>query len=423
MFHGTHVSATLACMSAEPTNLEDRLPYLTADLPGVGGAIKRYDEDFVVEELPLYEPSGEGTHTYFAIEKRGLPTPAAIKLIASRLGKRPHDIGYAGLKDAHGVTRQMLSVEHVDPEQIERLELSRISVLSIDRHTNKLKLGHLAGNRFAIKIRDTVAAPLPIGRSIVEVLTARGVPNYFGPQRFGARGDNAAVGLAVLRDDYEEAIALILGRVGPADQGEVRRARELFDDGDLQAAADAWPRRFDSNARLCRALIRVDGDAGRAWRAVDHTMRRFYISAVQSDLFNRVLARRVANLDRLETGDIAWIHRNGACFHVEDAAIEQPRCDAFEISPSGPLFGRKMTEASGPPGQLEANVLAETGLEKGAIRSKDATRLTGARRPLRVPLSTPIIEDGDDDRGPYLRLTFDLPPGAYATGVTREICK
>ncbi len=410
-------------MPDNPGFSADNLPYLTADLPGVGGAIKRYDEDFIVEELPLYEPSGEGTHVYFTIEKRGLPTLAAIRLIARQLGKRPQEIGYAGLKDAHGVTRQTCSVEHVDPDLVENMHLGRIKVLSVTRHTNKLKLGHLAGNRFAIKIRDSIAAPLVNAQSVVEVLTARGLPNYFGPQRFGVRGDNAEVGLAVVRKNYEEALALILGRPGEADEGEVRRARELFDAGDLEGAAGAWSRRFAQQARICRALLKAGGDARQAWQAVDHTMRRLYISSLQSDLFNRVLARRIESIDRLETGDIAWKHRNGASFHVEDTAIEQPRCDALEISPTGPLFGRRMMQAGGTPGELETAVLAEQALENDEIRSPDGAKLAGARRPLRVPLSISTISAGDDDRGPYLGLTFDLPPGAYATGVTREICK
>ena len=101
------------------TEIATFLPYLTADLPGVGGEIKRFDEDFVVEELPLYAPSGAGTHVYFTIEKRGLPTLAAIQHIARALGRQPRDIGYAGMKDAHGVTRQMLSVEHVENSQVD----------------------------------------------------------------------------------------------------------------------------------------------------------------------------------------------------------------------------------------------------------------------------------------------------------------
>ena len=400
------------------------LPWLTADLPGIGGVIKRFDEDFLVEELPLYHPCGEGTHVFFTIEKRGLPTLAAVEHVARALGKQPRDIGYAGMKDAHGVTRQMLSVEHIEPTRIESLTFTRIKILTISRHTNKLKLGHLAGNRFVIKIRHPIDNPLKRARAIVEILSARGVPNYFGPQRFGSRGDNAQIGRAVLSDDYDEAIALMLGRPGPVDRGPPKRARELFDAGDLEAAARAWPRgTFSQQMRVCRALFKSGDDAKVAWRAVDHTMRKLYLSAFQSKLFNDVMARRLATLDRLETGDIAWKHRNGACFLVEDAGVEQSRCDALEISPTGPIFGRRMTEATGTSGALEQAVLAESGISSREFGGKDCGRLDGGRRPLRVPLAEASLDEGDDDHGAFLRVRFSLPPGAYATNVIREITK
>jgi len=406
---------------------ESQLPYLTADLSGIGGVIKQHDEDFTVEEIPLYRPSGSGTHVYFVIEKRGLPTLAAVQHIARALGKQPRDIGYAGLKDAHGVTRQTMSVEHVDPARLQSLEFARMKILSVDRHTNKLKLGHLAGNRFEIKIRDCHLNGPELtqrAREILDVLSRRGGPNYFGPQRFGARGDNAAIGEAILRGDFAEAISLILGRPSQVDHGAARHARELFDKGDFSAAADVWPRGvFAQQSRLCRAHAKNAGDAKKTWRAVDHTLRKLYLSAFQSALFNRVLAIRMETLDQLEIGDIAWKHVNGACFRVEDAEKEQPRCAAFEISPTGPLLGRRMTEALGHPGEIENQVLAECGIGREQIVSEGSGRLDGARRSLRVPLGDPQLDGGEDEHGGFLKVKFTLPAGAYATVVLRELCK
>ncbi len=399
------------------------LPFFTVDLPGVGGQIKQFNEDFVVEEIPLYRPSGEGTHAYFAIEKQGLTTLAAIKQVANALGKPSREIGYAGLKDAHGITRQMFSVEHVDPQRVADLSFARIKVLSVSRHTNKLKLGHLAGNRFIIKTRDSAPSATPKAEAVLERLMARGVPNYFGPQRFGARGDNGQIGRAVLCEDYEKAIALILGRLGPFDHGRVRQARELFESGDLHAALSAWPPAFREQIRVCREMVRTGGDARRAWEATDRTLRKLYVSACQSELFNRVVAVRITGLHRLETGDLAYKHANGACFRVEDAAVEQPRCDAFEISPTGPLFGPRMTEPFGRPRDRELNVLADAGLTRGLNQSKHRDSPPGGRRPLRVPIGEPELDAGSDDRGAFLRLRFTLPAGAYATNVTREVCK
>lgn len=403
---------------------EYRLPYLTAETRGTGGALKRFDEDFFVEEIPLYPASGEGTHVYFTIEKRGLTTLAAINLIARDLGRRPHEIGYAGLKDAHGITRQRFSLEHVEPDRVAALDLGRVRVLSVERHGNKIKLGHLAGNRFRIRIRDVAPDAHERAEAVFKILSRRGVPNYFGPQRFGARGDNAAVGRAVLREDYDTALALLLGRPTERDHGDALEARKQFDSGNVQGAAKLWARVSPENARVCRALGPTSGrNVREAWSAVHRTLRRLYVSAVQSELFNRVLNARIAGIDHLDDGDLAWKHANGACFRVLDAAQEQPRCDAFEISPTGPLFGRRMTEAQGCPGEIEQRVLAESGLGPEHLRSSAAGRLKGARRPLRVPLTHETVTVGKDERGRYLELAFVLPPGAYATSVLREVRK
>jgi len=410
-------------MSELSFSFQDDLPYLTADLPGAGGAIKRFNEDFVVEEVPRYPAAGEGTHVYFTIEKRGLTTPAAIGLIARRLGVKSRDIGYAGLKDAHGVTRQTLSVEHVDPARIKSLDLEQIEILSVTRHTNKIKLGHLAGNRFVVRLRDCVANALDRVEAVMSVLVRRGVPNYFGSQRFGTRGDNALVGLAVVREDYGEALSLMLGRPQAFEREGIQEARRLFDAGDFRGAAAAWPGRFADMAKLCRVMDDSGGDAQRGWRAVQHHQRKFYYSALQSLLFNRVVARRVQQIDRLIDGDIAWIHRNGACFHVEASEVEQLRCASFEISPSGPLFGRTMKAPTGAAAAAERVVLEEAGLDSSQLAALDKERLEGARRPLRVPLGDPSVEAGSDERGEFIQLMFGLPPGSYATVVTREVTK
>jgi len=203
----------------------DELPYLTAEVPGIGGRIKAQPEDFVVEEVPLYQPCGEGTHVYFRVEKTGLSTMRAVGDIAHALGRAPRDIGYAGLKDADAVTTQTFSVEHVNPDTVRRLALPRMLVVDVSRHTNKLKLGHLAGNRFTIKIRDVDPARAGDVRGMMETFNKRGVPNYFGPQRFGMRGDKWEVGRALLREEYDEMVQVLLGRVKPSDYGDVRRAR------------------------------------------------------------------------------------------------------------------------------------------------------------------------------------------------------
>jgi len=401
----------------------DDLPYLTRDVPGLGGRLKVRREDFVVEEIPLYEPCGSGTHVYFRIEKVGLPTMQAVHQIARALGVAARHIGYAGLKDANAVTVQTLSLEHADPARIEKLDLPHIRVLDVSRHTNKLKLGHLKGNRFRIRLREVDVARIDDARSILDVLVRRGVPNYFGPQRFGLRGDTWQIGRALLRGDYAEALACMLGRPSDRDRGDVRRARTLFDEGDYLAAAEAWPYPMRHERRVCKAMAKARGDATRAVRALDAQMRKFYVSAFQSYLFNQVVARRIDALDRLQVGDLAWRHPQGAVFRVENLEAEQPRCDAFEISPTGPLYGAKMQLPAGLLGQIERDVLAEAGLTLESWRQERDRKTRGARRPLRFQPHEAHVHAGRDDAGPYLELTFMLESGCYATAVLREICK
>lgn len=410
-------------MNDWPAPHPDDLPYLTADLPGIGGEIKQRAEDFVVEEIPAYQPCGEGTHVYFFVEKSGLTTFDLVNKVAERLGKPSRDIGFAGLKDARAVTRQWLSVEHIEPERVKALEFPNAKVLDVSRHGNKLKLGHLRGNKFTIRVRGSDDADGARASEIMAVLAKRGMPNYFGAQRFGVRGDNAFIGRAVLLGDFESAMAIMLGWPGKDDHGDIRRARQLYDEGKLAEARETWPYTSRQQKRVLQSLIKMRGNAKRAWRTVEMNLRRLMVSAFQSQLFNEVLADRIGELDRLVDGDIAMKHLNGACFVVEDAAGEQGRCDAFEISPTGPIFGHKVKRPTGPTRVVEDRVLGASGVGLEAFRVKDGMKFPGERRALRVCPADASVAAGSDQDGVFVALRFTLPPGCYATCVTREVCK
>ena len=172
--------------------LTESLAYLTPDLPGVGGVLKARPEDFLVEEQPLYEPSGEGERLYLFIEKRELTTPEAIRRIASAFRTHRRNIGSAGLKDKHAVTRQHLSIwlpgvpDDVVAESLERLkDNTKLTVHWAERHGNKLRRGHHGGNRFVIRLRDVEPTAVLKAKPILDRLAAEGFPNYLGEQRFG----------------------------------------------------------------------------------------------------------------------------------------------------------------------------------------------------------------------------------------------
>ena len=392
--------------------------YLTEDLPGIGGVIKQYVQDFQVEELPLYSPSGEGQHTLFEVRKVGISTFQAVRAIARALGVSADSIGYAGLKDAQAITCQVLSVEGIPPEVVTALDLPNIRVMWAERHRNRLKIGHLRGNRFTIRVRRVDESALPACQAILDTLSRRGVPNRFGPQRFGQRGDSGYLGWAVVQQDAVEFICAFLGRPHPNESPGVRVARERFDAGRWTEALNLFPGNMADERRALQAFIRSGGDHRQAYAAVPKRLKMFLLSAYQSALFNRVLDARLQTLDRVYVGDLAMKHPGRSVFRVEDEDVEQPRAARFEISPTGPIFGFKMMQALGQQGALEAEILAAENLALEDFRVGGGIKARGERRALRFQVHEPDLWY---DEGVMLR--FSLSKGSYATTVLAEIMK
>ncbi len=339
-------------------------PYITADIPGVGGELKTKPEDFFVEELPAYEPSGRGDHTFITIEKRDVNTLDVVERLAVALDIRQRDIGFAGLKDRQAVTRQRLSVPGVPPEQLRDLDLSDVLILEAERHQHKLRRGHLRGNRFRIRLRHVHPAATERVPAILHILKTRGVPNGYGPQRFGVERQNHLAGRALLLGDRE-------------------------------------------------ALKQLDVPYPRSRR-----YRSLYLSAYQSYLFNRYLARRIeeGTFDTVIAGDVAKKRDTGGLFIVELPEVEVPRAVAFEISATGPIYGYRMMPAQDKAGQLEQAILDAEGLTLESFRPAG---LKGTRRALRWrPDDLAWNMVGGD-----LVLEFSAPKGAYATALLREIQK
>ncbi len=338
------------------------LPYVTPDLPGTGGGYKVTPEDFRVDELPAYLPSGEGEHTYLHVEKRGLETRDVVRAIARALSVREAEVGAAGQKDRYALSTQWLSVPRVDPAKALAVAGEGFRVLEAKRHGNKLRTGHLRGNRFRLRIRGGLPDAAARARAIAAALAARGLPNFYGPQRFGRAGDNALLGRLLLQG---------------ADDPRLGRARR------------------------------------------DPKLRRLLISAFQSEVFNRVLAKRMADGTWTTplAGDVLEKLASGGLFVCADPAADAPRVTAFELSVTGPMPGPRVRPApDGEPAALEAAILAETGVTLEALgRSRDAE---GARRALRIRVE-PMVEE--DPEG--VILAFELPAGSYATVVLDEVVK
>jgi tRNA pseudouridine13 synthase len=412
-----------------------QLPYLTATLPGIGGVLKKKFDDFVVHEVPLYQPNGVGTHCYFQIEKRGISTMDAARIVARNLGRKTFDVGYAGLKDTRAVTTQWFSLEHEETARVRALELPPgLKITAITRHKNKIKMGHLAGNRFVIKVRNeewtrigsSIEEPATRARNVIAVLEKTGVPNFFGPQRFGMRKDNHLLGLALLTQNHQDFVNRFLGDPDPTiDHGAVLQARQVFKNGNLEEAIKLWPGHLANERRALIALLKGKNNPKRAVFAVDLKLKDLLVSAFQSYLFNLVLTRRLPKMATVLPGDLCWKHDNGSVFRIgdnpDDAMKEQPRADAHEISPTGPMFGSKMSEAASIVKVMEDSVLKEANVDPASF-GKDFG-MHGARRSLRFFPKDLQLETGTDDAGPFLQLAFTLPSGSYATVVLGEIMK
>jgi tRNA pseudouridine13 synthase len=327
------------------------------------------------------------------------------------------------MKDAAAITRQIFSIPRVSEQAVMDLHLPGMNVKWAARHGNKLRLGHLKGNRFAVKIRQVVPTDVVKLTPVVQVLRERGMPNYFGEQRFGRRGNNHLLGAALLSGDDQSVLKFLLGEPDNAlDDPRHRVARETFDRGDYAASMKLWPRSSGMERRILARLIKTRS-ATAAVRAVDQRIRRLWISALQSDLFNQVVAKRIGSLDKLLNGDLAEKQENGAVFRVESAATEQPRADAFEISPTGPLVGYRMTLPEGQPLAIEQEIFAAHGLTPQDFRAAGRHKIKGARRSLRVRPQDVEFSSGVDDHGPHITIAFTLPAGSFATVFLREITK
>ena len=343
---------------------------ITNDMPGTGGVLLANPEDFVVEETLPYQPQGDGGHLFLHIQKQGVDTLEAAKRITSAIGlldrkqnALPVDIGIAGLKDKYSIAKQWLSIpwsEQHFPElsNVNAQLYPEVQILRVVRHPHKLRRGHVLTNHFSIFIRKAQPQAWQRAANIVEQLKKIGVPNRYGPQRFGRFGDNA------------ERAKLIL-------KGDKRRPRDK-----------------------------------RLWSLL--------ASALQAEIFNQVLAQRLLTGLLLTPllGDRMVKHATGGQFLVDDPQAEQKRIDALEISPMGPIFGKKTPNVKEQAAKFEQDILDQLDTPVHLLSKLGP----GSRRALRFPLDpqAQVLPTEEEDS---FKVSFSLPAGSYATVVLDEIIK
>jgi len=213
-------------------------------------------------------------------------------------------VGYAGLKDARGVTRQTLSIPRVDPERLLALQLSGITVLSARRHRNKLKPGHLTGNRFRITVKGA-GDGADNARRVLDVLTVRGVPNYFGEQRYGSQGNSHLIGGAMLRGDFQGAVDALIGEPAAIRDAGWREAVEAYRRGDLEASVRLFPGHCRTERDVIRRLLDRPDQYEKACMRCSADLGAVPFG-VQSALFDLLIDRRLDNIDTVLAGDLAW---------------------------------------------------------------------------------------------------------------------
>jgi tRNA pseudouridine13 synthase len=271
--------------------------------------------------MPRTLPDGEGTHWWLWVEKNGANTDWVAGQLAQLAGCQVREAGYAGLKDRHALTRQWFSVPvkaDTDPDW-ENANIEGVRILEATRSRRKIQRGALEGNRFRIVVRDLEGSTEALDDTL-RLVSEQGVPNYFGPQRFGFDGQN------------------------------VTRAAVWL----------ASPRRL---SRQKRSL---------------------YLSAIRSFLFNQVLAERVRqnNWNELLPGELVILDGTRSFFENNAGDPDlQRRCQEFDVHPSGPLPGRADREPSAVALGLEQEVIANWPEWPVALA---ALGVKAARRPLRL---------------------------------------
>lgn len=372
--HGGHLHPTVVVdVRAPPTYLR------RVERPH--GRIKASPADFVVDEIPAYLPSGEGPHLYVHFRKTNRTTDDVVRELTKALKVDRRDAGVAGMKDKVGITTQWVSVPAKDPSvdaKLATLEMEGVELLAHARHGNKLKTGHLQGNRFTVVVRDIERSALPTITETLARIAADGVPNAFGAQRFGRDNDNHV------------------------------RAR-------------SWM-------------------TGQSHPPGDPRLRRLHFSALQSAIFNAVLNERVAlgtwNVPML--GDLlqkeAEDLRSGGIFVCTDVQLDHERALRGELGPTGPILGDKMRRPEADALALEERIAAPfiEGIDLHRARSLGE----GTRRALRLRVqdidhvcddasSIDEVHPGELSSDPStpcaMTLRFVLPKGAYATTVLDNV--
>ncbi len=326
--------------------------------------------DFTVEEIPLYDFTGEGEHLVLKIRKKDMTTWEMLDVLSNHMGIRRRDMGYAGLKDKHAMTIQYVSVLGTHQEKLNTFTHDKIKILDIVRHNNKIRVGHLKGNRFGIRLKKVLGVQKDKLDSVLKWIKKNGVPNYFGNQRFGTDGDN-----------WIDGKKLIEGQLKIRD----KKTKEFLMGSYQSYLFNRWlSKRMELNHLLDKFTEAQTED----------------IMGLEKGSLNGT--KKQSHFFKLVEGDVMMHYPYGRLFNVENIEEEAKRFESKDIAPAGLLPGRKAKRAQGIAGVIENPFVEDM-------------NLNGTRRYAWIQVSE--IEKNYIEEKAHYELSFTLPKGSYATNV------
>ncbi|MEA3491191.1 MAG: tRNA pseudouridine(13) synthase TruD [Campylobacterota bacterium] len=326
--------------------------------------------DFTVEEIPLYEFTGEGEHLILKIRKKEFTTWEMLDIISGYIGIKRRDIGYAGLKDKHAMTIQYISLPAKYAPKLESFTHDKIKIVETTRHNNKIRVGHLKGNRFHIRLKKVLGIQKNKLDSVLKWIKENGIPNYFGNQRFGTDGNN-----------WEDGKRLIDGQLRIRD----RKSREFLIGSYQSYLFNHWLSKRMEISLLLEKFTETEAEE---------------VLGFEKGLLRG--CREQSSFFKLLEGDLMMHYPYGRVFYVEDLAEESRRFATKDIAPTGLLPGKKVKRA-----ERSAHII-ESAYDEEMNQS-------GARRYAWIQV-TEIEKRYIEERAHY-ELSFVLPKGSYATNV------
>jgi len=398
---------------------------------GIGGRIRQFPEDFVVEEVlldgskatveakdvPL--PTGRGRYLVCVLVKSNWDTLLVTRAIARRLEASQERIQIAGIKDANALTAQHISISRATPEQVSSVKIKDIRLYPLRFSNEKIHSKMLLGNQFHIVTRGITHSSAKIEKRIGnvqnEMESAGGAPNFFGHQRFGTkRAITHLVGKHIVKGEWETAALTFLAKPSQFEHPESRQAREqLWETRDFVEAFHNFPFQLQQERMMLSHLVKHQRDFVGAFRRLPTKLCQLFVQAYQSYLFNKFVSERIKlgiSLNEPQNGDY-------------EVKIDSKSCLAL------PIVGFKQPLSSGAQGEIEREILEEENLapEKFSISVMPEISAAGGLRTALMPIKNLLLaKPSKDTNNPSKRkveLSFMLGKGSYATVVLREFMK